>query len=133
MGMSVEYHCPKCGKDYSVSTGLFFRSPATTEEVLAGEYGNHAKANLERHPGGSIMFSYEIFRCRCGYVRSKEVMRIFEAKQWPSPTVKAVWNNARCRCPRCRRNMHLTEDLPKKMRCDCGSWTEEYRVACMFD
>ena len=136
MGESVSYHCPNCGKNHHVSIGWFFRSPATAESILAGEYGEQAKRNLERHPGKSAMFSYDVFRCTCGYARSKEVMVIYGDDQAPwsmDPERKIVWHNARCRCPRCGRSMHVVEEPPRKIRCTCGSWTEDYDVYCLFD
>jgi len=47
MGETIVYHCPKCGKHHSVSIGVFFMSPASAEEILAGSRGIQAKRNLE--------------------------------------------------------------------------------------
>lgn len=136
MGEEVRYHCPKCGKDHFLSIGWFFRSPATAEEVLAGEYGERAKRNFERHPGRSAMFSYEVFRCNCGYARSKQVMAIYGDDRAPwdmAPDRKLIWHNARCRCPRCGRSMGHMGDLPSRIRCTCGAWTSGPMCYCMFD
>ena len=136
MGESIHYHCPKCGKDHPVSMGAYFRSPACAEEILAGERGKQAKRNLERHPGNNVMFTYELFRCSCGYARSKHVMVIFDDDQAPwsmDPERRPVWHNARCRCPRCGRKMRITDEPPMRIRCTCGSWTLPYDVDCLFD
>ena len=136
MGETIVYHCPKCGKHHPVSIGAFFMSPASAEEILAGSRGIQAKRNLERHPGNNAMFTHEVFRCNCGYARSKLVMVIFGDDKVPwdmSPHRDVVWHNARCRCPRCGRSMHVVEEPPRKIRCTCGSWTEDYDVHCLFD
>ena len=135
MGEQVVYHCPKCGKDHSISIGAFFRSPACAEEILAGERGKQAKRNMERHPGNSAMFTYEVFRCNCGYARSKLVMAIYkgEGAPWAMGHENLVWHNARCRCPVCGRNMGIMRDLPRRIRCECGSWTDLCYCECMFD
>ena len=49
------------------------------------------------------------------------------------PERKIVWHNARCRCPRCGRNMKIMNDLPGRIRCTCGKWTEPYMPECLFD
>ena len=103
MGETLSYHCPRCGKTHLISYGWFFRSPATAEQVMNGEYGPRAKRNLERHPGTNVMFEYLIFRCSCGHARSKEVMTVFDDDRapWDRDTRrKPVWDNARCSCPR---------------------------------
>ena len=136
MGEEVVYHCPKCGKDHYLNAGAFFNSPATSEEVLSGERGNVAKLNMERHPGRSAMFTYEVFYCRCGHARSKMVMRIFrdDIMSWSfDPDEGVIWHNARCRCPKCGRPMRLIEDLPSRIRCTCGSWTQYRNEVCLFD
>ncbi len=136
MGEEVVYRCPKCLKDHYLSIGWFFRSPATAEAILSGEYGKQAKRNFERHPGKSAMFSHDVFRCSCGYARSKEVMVIFDDDQAPwsmDPERKVVWHNARCKCPRCGRSMMHADDLPRRIRCNCGAWTDYHETVCMFD
>ena len=136
MGEEVRYHCPKCGRDHFLSIGWFFRSPATAEAVLSGEYGEKAKRNFERHPGRSAMFSHDVFRCSCGYARSKQVMVIFGDDRAPwdmGPERNVVWHNARCRCPRCGRRMKIMNDLPRRIRCTCGKWTDPFEVICLFD
>ena len=125
-----------CGKVHYLSIGAFFNSPASAEEILAGERGRQAKLNMERHPGKSAMFTYEVFRCSCGYARSKHVMAIYDDDQVPwsmEPDRKIVWHNARCRCSRCGKRMKLARDLPARIRCTCGAWTEPYVGYCMFD
>ena len=136
MGEEVRYHCPECGRDHFLSIGWFFRSPATAEAVLSGEYGEKAKRNFERHPGRSAMFSHDVFRCSCGYARSKQVMVIFgdDRVPWDMGSERnVVWHNARCRCPRCGRRMKAMDDLPRRIRCTCGKWTDPFEVICLFD
>ncbi|MBO4357312.1 MAG: hypothetical protein J5813_03990 [Candidatus Methanomethylophilaceae archaeon] len=82
------------------------------------------------------MFSYDVFRCQCGYARSKEVMVIYGDDKVPwdmDPKRKIVWHNARCRCPRCGKSMKETDDLPRRIRCTCGKWTELPEIECLFD
>ncbi len=136
MGEEVRYHCPECGRDHFLSIGWFFRSPATAEAVLSGEYGEKAKRNFERHPGRSAMFSHDVFRCSCGYARSKQVMVIFGDDRAPwdmGHERNVVWHNARCRCPRCGRRMKAMDDLPRRIRCTCGKWTDPSEIICLFD
>ncbi len=136
MGEQFMYSCTNCGKVHLVDCGWFFRSPATAEAVLAGEYGKRAKADFERHPGTSAMFSYDVFRCTCGYARSKRVMRIFADDQAPwsqDPGRGIVWDNARCRCARCGKDMHIVDEPPRRIRCTCGKWTGERVCSLMFD
>ena len=107
-GEQVVYICPKCRKHHYVSVGAFFMSPGDTAAIKKGFYGRQAKRNFERYPGKSAMFSYDVFKCLCGYARSKEVMVIFDDDQAPwsmDPERKVVWHNARCMCPRCGSNM----------------------------
>ena len=119
MGEEIVYRCPKCLKEHYMSIGAYFRSPAYAGEILAGERGKQAKRNLERHPGKNVMFTYEIFRCSCGYARSKHVMAIYDDNQAPwsmDPERKLVWHNARCRCPRCGKRMKLIREPPRRIR-----------------
>ena len=125
-----------CGKVHYLSIGAFFNSPASAEEVLSGERGRQAKLNMERHPGKSAMFTYEVFRCNCGYGRSKMVMVIYgdDKAPWDKWSERnIVWHNAKCRCPRCGRKMRVMDDLPRRIRCTCGKWTEGIEMDCMFD
>lgn len=136
MGETLSYHCPRCGKTHLISYGWFFRSPATAEQVLNGEYGPRAKRNLERHPGTNVMFEYLIFRCSCGHARSKEVMTVFDDDRapWDRDTRrKPVWDNARCSCPRCGKRMHITYNEPRSIICTCGARTEQAYCHCLFD
>ncbi len=136
MGASYRYHCPKCGEDHIIRCGMFFRSPATAEEVLSGGYGERAKRNFERHPGTSALFSHQVFRCGCGYARSKEVMVIFADDQAPwsmYPGRGIVWHNVRCRCARCGKSMSPVSEPPRSIRCTCGKWTEPMDLDTLFD
>ena len=136
MGEEVSYHCMKCGKEHHIAIGPFFLSPANPEMIMSGTYGERAKKNFERHPGRSAFFEYRVFRCRCGYARSKQVMTIFDDDRAPWDMWserKVVWNNARCRCPRCGRSMKMMRDLPARIRCNCGAWTQDAERFCLFD
>ncbi len=136
MGEQLSYRCMNCGKEHLVDWGLFFRSPATAEAVLEGDYGKRAKANFERHPGTSALFSYEVFRCTCGYARSKLVMMIFNDDQaaWSQdPKRGIVWDNAKCRCARCGKSMQVVREPPRRIRCTCGKWTGERQHSLLFD
>ena len=136
MGEQVVYICPKCLKHHYVSVGPYFLSPGDPAAIKEGFYGRQAKRNFERHPGKSAFFEHVVFRCDCGYARSKNVMTIFGDERAPwdmGPDRDIVWHNARCRCPRCGRRMHPARDLPRRIRCTCGAWTEGYRCECMFD
>lgn len=136
MGESIEYHCLKCGRVHNIDWGAFFRSPASAEEILSGGRGKQAKRNFENHPGKSAMFTYEVFRCNCGYARSKLVMVIFDDDQAPwsmDPERRPVWHNAKCTCARCGRKMRVMDEPPRRIRCTCGSWTAEGRGTVLFD
>ena len=118
-----------------MSDGGSYIDHVPAEWILTGEWDDRTKTNLKRHPGTLVRFSEDIFRCKCGYVRSKEVMKIYKEEHPSSsgPGEKEVWNNAKCRCSRCKRSMRITEDFPKRMRCKCGSWTEKYMLTGWVD
>ena len=136
MGEELSYTCEKCGKVHRISWGAFFMSPQKAEDVLAGSMGRQARLNMERHPGKSAMFWYGVFGCRCGYVRSKRLMAIYDDDQVPwsmDPDRKVVWHNARCRCPKCGRSMRERAEPPTRLRCTCGAWTGGADLSLMFD
>lgn len=136
MGEEVVYHCPKCGRDHYVSIGPFFLSPGDPVMIREGFYGKRAKKMFERHPGKSAFFEHVVFRCNCGYARSKRVMTIFgdDKAPWDRWSERnVVWDNAKCRCPRCGRSMRIVGDYPSRIRCTCGAWTEGYQCWCLFD
>ena len=134
MGEEIVFRCPKCGKHVGISQGAFFRSPSTAEDVLNGEYGKNAAENLKRHSGHHVFFHYEVFYCRCGVARSKQVMDVYREGVLPwFPSEPPLWSNDRRRCPKCGRMMRIIDHIPDRIRCDgCGHWMEPCNFI-MFD
>ncbi len=134
MGEELVFSCPKCGSRVGISQGAFFRSAPTVQDVMGGEFGKRAADNLRRHPGENVFFRYDIYRCRCGVVRSKRIMEVYREGVVPwFPSEPPLWSNQGCRCPRCNRRMKETYNMPKRIRCSkCGSWMDVCDMI-MFD
>ena len=129
MGLEMTYVCRYCNTIYRMQMGILFKGTVGAEDILSGKYGLQAKRNLENHPGKYVLFSKQMFVCECGYLRTKTVMEVVNNKALKSPMDnrnRAVWNNAECKCQRCKKSMTLVTEPPEKMKCRCGKWTKPF-------
>lgn len=114
--------------------GLLNKGTVSAQDILSGKYGVQAKKNFENHPGKYVLFSDQMFVCECGYVSTKTVMEVVNNKALKSPMDngnRAVWNNAKCRCQRCKKSMTRVDEPPEKMKCLCGKWTKQFILTAL--
>lgn len=117
MGRGYIYKCPKCEHEHHLLIGIGFVCPNPPEieaDVIAGLYGEKAKAFFNEHPNSILDASLEIYQCKCGNIQN-EYHIVLKADN-----VKSFSN--RQHCNKCGSVMKMLTEPPEKVLCsECGS------------
>ncbi len=125
MGEEYTYRCSGCGKEITLTVGLYnckgWGDPSTRDDILSGKHGVKAKKAYEGHPHCNFHFQTDIFRCKCGYTGSYDSLIIHD-NNIHEPE---VFYSTEHRCPRCMKKLARIDHFPVSIPCrSCDSQYE---------